>query len=257
MENNLLKIKATILEEFAEKVKARLDIGINLGLSIGGFPEFEGREIVDFTLLEISLTTMPANWDTYGTVEVAKGIFQSNCLGKACYKIKNLQVKEMAEQTGLTEEQVTKIATDLFNELMANEKQGIKDEVLTNVKNDLEKLVDDKIKEYDDNQSGSGSNGGSTDEGTDNVKALLETFGKDLMGKLEESQKTSQEQIEKGIIEYVEKNSNPTPTPTPTPSVKGGKPGELKKFTNKEIIEQAQRRSQKSSIFNLIPHAEE
>ena len=55
--NNLLKIKAVIRSKYANEVKEMLDIGINLGLSIGGKvtdynPINDGWEIKDIDLFE-------------------------------------------------------------------------------------------------------------------------------------------------------------------------------------------------------------
>lgn len=67
-DDNTLIIKAVIRKTYAPTIKEMLDIGINLGLSIGGNitdynPRKDGWEIKDINLFEISLTGMPANFD--------------------------------------------------------------------------------------------------------------------------------------------------------------------------------------------------
>ena len=69
-DDNVLKIRATILSKFASTIKEMLDIGVQLGLSIGGkIRDYDqtndGWEIKDIDLFEISLTGMPANYDTF------------------------------------------------------------------------------------------------------------------------------------------------------------------------------------------------
>ncbi|WP_305555321.1 hypothetical protein [Methanobrevibacter sp. V74] len=91
-----LKIKADILKSKSPQIKEMLDVGVNLGLSIGGkiteytILEDQGWEIKDLLLMEISLTGMPANWDTYGTIQesVDKNIVKAKCLAGACHVIR-------------------------------------------------------------------------------------------------------------------------------------------------------------------------
>jgi hypothetical protein len=90
VEDDQLWIKGTILSEYAQGIKERLDIGMNFGFSISGFPKKqrtpEGLLIVDYDLKDITLTYIPINWDTYGTVEYkSQNLIASNCLTGACY----------------------------------------------------------------------------------------------------------------------------------------------------------------------------
>ena len=90
VEDNQLWIEAVILSEYAQGIKERLDIGMNFGFSISGFPKKqrtpEGLLIVDYDLKDITLTYIPMNWDTYGTVEYkSQNLIASNCLTGACY----------------------------------------------------------------------------------------------------------------------------------------------------------------------------
>lgn len=65
---NTLSIKAKILPKFADEIKQMLDLGVNLGLSIGGYVtdytpnNDDGWIIRGFDLMEISLTGMLVNW---------------------------------------------------------------------------------------------------------------------------------------------------------------------------------------------------
>ena len=104
VENNQLYITATILAEHAKGVRDRLALGMNMGFSIGGIPIIKNSRsnvIDDFILLEISLTLLPANWDTFGTVE-SKGLVESTCLTGACYHI--LKEKKLKDKTSEDED---------------------------------------------------------------------------------------------------------------------------------------------------------
>ena len=97
-DNDKLKIGATILSKYASDVKEMLDIGVNLGFSVGGamkeytINKSNGLNISDVYLNEVSLTAIPANIETLGTVTTQKGVVKSNCLGGICWGLqKNLQ----------------------------------------------------------------------------------------------------------------------------------------------------------------------
>ena len=101
VEGNSLIITATVLKEHATGIRDRLALGMNMGFSIGGIPIIKNSRsniIDDFILLEISLTLLPANWDTFGTVE-SKGLVESNCLTGAChYILKEKRKKEVQKE---------------------------------------------------------------------------------------------------------------------------------------------------------------
>ena len=103
VQDNELWIKARVLKEYASGIKERLDIGMNFGFSISGFPRKQrtpdGILITDYDLKEITLTYIPMNWDTYGTVEYKSlNLVASNCLTGACYHAihdgENMEEKE-------------------------------------------------------------------------------------------------------------------------------------------------------------------
>ena len=146
VEDNQLWIEAVILSEYAQGIKERLDIGMNFGFSISGFPKKqrtpEGLLIVDYDLKDITLTYIPMNWDTYGTVEYkSQNLIASNCLTGACYhaitnddgetmeKKDNEKIEEKIPEepvedkkdmdgAGLSDAQLTQVK-DLINEAQA------------------------------------------------------------------------------------------------------------------------------------------
>ena len=154
-DNDVLKIRSVIRSKFAAEIKEMLDIGINLGLSIGGrIKDYnaipDGWEIKDIDLLEISLTGMPANWDTYGTIVTNDGVVGSKCLSGACHVIrKNLMDDKMSEEEMKNDETQKTVkeegsdvftkddAVDLFNELSENQNLII----INQIKHPIKKLI--------------------------------------------------------------------------------------------------------------------
>jgi len=171
-EDKQLHIKFLITKKHTPDIKDLLETGVKLGLSIGGYVtsyDEKNRIINAIELHEISLTAMPANWDTFGTVTTSKGLVKSNCIAGACHAIvKNLGEETMAneeiktkeesteETSGLTQDEVI----ELFNELMAEKEETIVQEITEKVQTQLESIAEAKVQELLDE-------GSSSDEGED------------------------------------------------------------------------------------------
>ena len=167
VKDNQLWIKGKILSEYAPGIKERLDIGMNFGFSISGFPKKqrvpEGLLIVDYDLKDITLTYIPMNWDTYGTVEYkSQNLIASNCLTGACYhaitnddgetmeKKDNDKIeeeipeepvedkKEINDGAGLSDAQLNQVK-DLLNEVVAE----LEPRIIDNLKPELETIASD------------------------------------------------------------------------------------------------------------------
>lgn len=167
VDDNQLWIKGKILSEYAPGIKERLDIGMNFGFSISGFPKKqrvpEGLLIVDYDLKDITLTYIPMNWDTYGTVEYkSQNLIASNCLTGACYhaitnddgetmeKKDNDKIeeeipeepvedkKEINDGAGLSDAQLNQVK-DLLNEVVAE----LEPRIIDNLKPELETIAND------------------------------------------------------------------------------------------------------------------
>ena len=170
LDDNKLYIDFNILPRFQEEITELLNFGVNLGLSIGGlvssFDKQNGR-VEDISLVEISLTPVPANRDTHGTVMMKQGMVTGDCLYGVCNAILNENLKEdeiistdnnleeiqrakpqegevgsgekpqenneEKEDEPLTREQVK----EMMDERFAEEKQSIIETVLNEVKNML------------------------------------------------------------------------------------------------------------------------
>jgi len=165
VEDKKLHIKFLITKKYTPDIKDLLDTGVNLGLSIGGYVtnyDEKNRIINEIELYEISLTPMPANWDTFGTVTTSKGLVESTCIAGACHAIvktldgdKNMETKDEThkeeESSGLTQDDVIQ----LFNELMAEKEETIAQEITEKVESQLESIVEAKIAEALDEDSSS------------------------------------------------------------------------------------------------------
>ena len=157
-EDESLQVKFLITKKYTPVIKDLLDTGVKLGLSIGGYVEDydeKNQLIKQIRLHEISLTAMPANWDTFGTVTTTKGVVESNCITGACYElIKGETMEEHtiekeaqdAEVQNLTEEKVI----ELINEYMTEKEETIAQEITEKVESQLEALVEAKVKELID-----------------------------------------------------------------------------------------------------------
>lgn len=151
VENNELIITAVVLSEYAKGIKERLDLGMNFGFSIGGIPvvnNINPQIIEDFILLEISLTLLPANWDTFGTIE-SKGVVKSNCLTGAChYILKNssdIMRKEVGSENNVFTEEEVKEITDIVNEGFANKEAVIVDEFRDEIRPLVQEMINEEI----------------------------------------------------------------------------------------------------------------
>ena len=267
-QDNLLKIKAIIRSKYASEVKEMLDIGINLGLSIGGRvtdynPINDGWEIKDIDLFEISLTGMPANYDTFGTVTASKNndVVEAKCLAGACNLIrkKYMETNNMSEQKNnnpqnnnedfITEEQCKSICKNFMNEYIAEKQEEIQSATIEACKSDIDRLIDEKIKELtlpsNPPQEGNG-NGGSEKDLTEILSEfkdeIKEELGKNIF---------SEEDFKKGLADFIKGERNPQPTPTP----QQGNTNEgdaAKTFTAEEIFKNIQAQNKSNSLFNKL-----
>lgn len=155
LESNSLRITAVILSEYAKGIKERLDLGMNFGFSIGGIPiidRSDSRKINDFKLLEMSLTLLPANWDTFGTVET-KGIVKSKCLTGAChYILKNsdtMEKKDANNQELVVNDDVKQMFIDIVNEAIYNLKpqliEDLRGDIINDIRGELSTIVQDVV----------------------------------------------------------------------------------------------------------------
>lgn len=218
------KLYATVAvtKDYQEDIKSKIEFGVNLGFSIGGFAKRSKNNqklIDDFKLLEISLTLFPANLDSYGSV-TSKGVMVGNCITKLCYKMLNLESENMTEQEQLTTEE----ATNLFNELMANKEEEIESRIMEKVNNNIKQLVEEEVNTQLENNTPKPEDNQASEELEKHFKEITKNFIE-----LKEDIGKQQEEIFKKYI----KQSTPTPTPNPTPE-----PPVKKTYNNEQLYKQ-------------------
>ena len=150
--SDVFKIKFSVIPAYEWYISDFLQNGINLGLSIGAsvldFEDTEtGWKINKVKLHEISIVGIPANWDTFGTVQTSKelGMVTAKCFNGACKQIidkldlqkdlvttttitKEFEDGEEADEDGIiTEEEVIK----LINEALIEAKDQIITEIVS------------------------------------------------------------------------------------------------------------------------------
>lgn len=218
------KLYATVAvtKDYQEDIKSKMEFGVNLGFSIGGFAKRSKNNqklIDDFKLLEISLTLFPANLDSYGSV-TSKGVMVGNCITKLCYKMLNLESENMTEQEQLTTEE----ATNLFNELMANKEEEIESRIMEKVNNNIKQLVEEEVNTQLENNTQKPEDNQPSEELEKHFKEITKNFIE-----LKEGLGKQQEEMFKKYI----KQATPTPTPNPTqePPVK-------KTYNNEQLYKQ-------------------
>lgn len=203
-----LKISADILKAKSPQIKDMLDVGVQLGLSIGGkiteytILEDHGWEIKDLLLMEISLTGMPANWDTYGTIQEStdKSIVKAKCLAGACHVIRK-NIGDIMENNDIKKEDETieaftkDDAVDLFNELMASKQDEIVSEIVSEtvkqVTSDVQSIVKsefEKLKATSDEEEGGEKKPQDEDEeDEEKEKALQDLINTTVKSTMEET----------------------------------------------------------------------
>lgn len=219
------KLYATVAvtKDYQEDIKSKIEFGVNLGFSIGGFADRDKNNtnlISNFNLIELSLTPLPANWDSYGSVTSKNGVMVGNCITKLCYKMLNLESEKMTEQEQLTTEE----ATNLFNELMANKEEEIESRIMEKVNNNIEQIVEEKVNAQLENNTPKPDDNQPSEELEKHFKEITKNFIE-----LKEGLGKQQEEIFKKYI----KQATPTPTPNPTqePPVK-------KTYNNEQLYKQ-------------------
>lgn len=159
VEDNDLHIDFKILQNHRERIQELLDNNVPIGLSIGAqaMIEEDTQQVVGVTLIEVSLTPVPANRVAHNTVRVKEDYYTGDCLHGICYAMikDNLNMEdnnmveeekkanpEVKEEDSLTIDKVK----DMLDERFAEEKEVLVATVVEEVKTELKKL-NDKVEE--------------------------------------------------------------------------------------------------------------
>lgn len=159
-DNKTLKIKFSILPLFRRHIEECIDNGVKLGLSIGGtILDFDngddGLKINNMMLHEISLTPLPANWNTMGTVTHSKklddGVIEAKCLNGMCKQFLNkISITDKVMETEkryytkdeeaqfMSEDRVVELINEALNNFASN---GVTEERVG-------EIIDEKLKDF-------------------------------------------------------------------------------------------------------------
>lgn len=160
VEDNDLHIDFKILQNHRQRIQELLDNNVPIGLSIGAqaMIEEDTQQVVGVTLIEVSLTPVPANRVAHNTVRVKEDYYTGDCLHGICYAMikdnlnmednnmaeeeKKVKSEDVKEEDSLTIDKVK----DMLDERFAEEKEVLVATVVEEVKTELKKL-NDKVEE--------------------------------------------------------------------------------------------------------------
>ena len=141
-----VEIDADILEgKYTSRIRELLEHGVRLGMSVRGLAERAGGNFVRVVLTEISLTPLPADQSTLGSVVIVKsfGELARRVVG---FDDENLEEDNMADEV-ITKDVVIELINTGFNERKEEFLETIRDElkdefgvVLGELKERVEKL---------------------------------------------------------------------------------------------------------------------
>ena len=159
VENNDLHIYFKILQNHRQRIQELIDNNVPIGLSIGAQAHIDQdtQQVIGVTLIEVSLTPVPANRVAHNTVKVKEDYYVGNCLHNICYAMikdnLNMEDNNMAEEEKKTNPEVKEEDSltidkvkDMLDERFAEEKEVLIATVVEEVKTELKKL-NDKVEE--------------------------------------------------------------------------------------------------------------
>ena len=159
VENNDLHIDFKILQNHRQRIQELLDNNVPIGLSIGAQAHIDQdtQQVIGVTLIEVSLTPVPANRVAHNTVRVKEDYYVGNCLHNICYAMikdnlnmedNNMVEKEKKANPEVKDEDSLTIdkVKDMLDERFAEEKEVLVATVVEEVKTELKKL-NDKVEE--------------------------------------------------------------------------------------------------------------
>ena len=147
LQDNDLYLDFSILPRFQEEIRELIEFGVLLGLSIGGHVssfDMKNGLVEDITLVEVSLTPVPANRDTHGTVHIKQKMVTGDCLYGVCNTLikENLKEDEIISQTEKMEE-IQRAKPDEEKPVDSSEEKPQEEEA----KEEDEPLTEEKVKE--------------------------------------------------------------------------------------------------------------
>lgn len=171
-ENGYLRYKARLVDEKSEVIESYLRQGVNLGSSISGCCEYEENslsDIVTWQLTEISLTGIPCDQGTMGSVQLAKSFSDAVATiieakkksinnGGTTMESEKTSKESAGQETTLTEERVIELINTAFNE-KEEDLEARFNELVEKI-NDLESRVESKEEEGEEGEGTASPEGG-------------------------------------------------------------------------------------------------
>lgn len=174
-DDDTLKIKFIVLPSYRDFIEELLDYGVNLGLSIRGkaldyVKTDTGLKVNQVKLLEVSLTPLPANWETFGTVKKAEQSITSQCFNGACMQlVKSMSTEQESKEEKFDDSEDVSLGEqkviDLINEAFSN----FEDRIIKYLESEY-RIGD--IKQFLQNTSTTESNEQSEEESAEDSKIL-------------------------------------------------------------------------------------
>lgn len=116
-----VEIRANIVNtEYAKKIRELLGNGANLGMSVSGVTDTSTHNLTSWDLTEISLTPLPCDQGTMGSVRIAKSFAE--------VVKQTMETNTMAEEQ-ITVEQVIELINEAFNERREEFLEAIRQEL--------------------------------------------------------------------------------------------------------------------------------
>ena len=116
-----VEIRANIVNtEYAKKIRELLSNGANLGMSVSGVTDTSTHNLTSWDLTEISLTPLPCDQGTMGSVRIAKSFAE--------VVKQTMETNTMAEEQ-ITVEQVIELINEAFNERREEFLEAIRQEL--------------------------------------------------------------------------------------------------------------------------------
>jgi len=222
VESEGVKIKARILKRFKDTLSELLDEGVKFGLSIAGkahYVDNSWEEIDAWDLTEISLTPIPCDQGTMGTVQVSKSV---NDFIKSLYNKKHTKKQNqsggnnMAEDQPLTQDDVIELINTAFSEQ--------KEELLETIRKELEPELEEINKRIEALEKAAEDNKPEPKPGEENEEGKAgegneeeDEEGEDGKPKPKDPEEEEEEEESKRIEDAVEKalqkrfGGNPAP----------------------------------------------
>lgn len=240
-----VKIKARILQRFSDTVRELLGEGVRLGLSIAGKAHYEDNSfenIVDWNLTEISLTPIPCDQGTMGSVAIVKSFSELSQTICGDEKMAEEDVKY------ITEEAAVELINAAFNEktdelleVLRKEFEGKFEEIIGRIEvlENAEATVEEEPEPVEPEPAPE-----TPEEEKPDDKAEGEGEGEQAKPEDEEDEEETAEEEEKNIEEIIQKAVDEkikgffqTPTKTQFKYEAEGKSvkTEQKKYTPREI----------------------